>query len=133
METRQGIMFDKDAVVDYRHDLISTRKVEGRPVFGDDGQKLGKVHSLMIGKRDGKVAYAVLAFGGFLHLGEQVHPIPWDLLSYDIEKRGYVIGLNGQQLEQVPSFILDDTDRPVDRDYQEQLNSYWTQTPWWGL
>ena len=133
MVTDQGIMFDKNAVVDYRHDLISTRKVEGRPVFGEDGQKLGKVHSLMIGKRDGKVAYAVLAFGGFLHLGEHVHPIPWDLLSYDIEKRGYVIGLNQKQLEQVPSFILDQDDRPVDRDYQEQLNSYWTQTPWWGL
>jgi PRC-barrel domain len=49
--------------------LISSDKVEGTPVYNRQGEKLGSTHSLMIDKRSGKVAYAVMSFGGFLGIG----------------------------------------------------------------
>jgi sporulation protein YlmC with PRC-barrel domain len=121
------------AVVDYGHELISSRRVEGTAVYDRDGKKLGTVHSVMIGKRSGQVAYAVLSFGGFLGLGGQVHPVPWSLLTYDVDLDGYVVDMSRDQLENAPTMTLDETDRPIDRSYQEEVSSYWGTMPWWGL
>ena len=122
-----------EEAVDYRHELISSRRVEGTPVFNPQGEQLGWIHSVMIGKRDGRVAYAVLSFGGFLGLRSHVHPIPWELLTYDVDRDGYVVEMSREQLEKAPTMTLDDTDRPVDRAYQEQVSGYWGTLPWWGL
>ena len=119
--------------VDYGHALISSRRVEGTEVFSASGEKLGAIHSVMIGKRTGTVAYAVLEFGGFMGLGSKVHPVPWSLLTYNVDHDGYVVEMTKDQLARAPAMTLDESDRPIDRQYQEQLNSYWGTMPWWGL
>ena len=121
------------AAVDYSHELISSRRVEGAAVYNREGEKLGTIHFVMIGKRSGQVAYAVLSFGGFLGLGGQVHPVPWSLLTYDVDLDGYVVDMSRDQLENAPTMTLDETDRPIDRSYQEEVSSYWGTMPWWGL
>ena len=45
--------------------LIGSDKVEGTAVYGADNQKIGSVQRVMIDKISGKVAYAVVSFGGF--------------------------------------------------------------------
>ena len=37
----------------------------------------------MLDKISGKVAYAVVSFGGFLGIGEDDFPMPWASLKYD--------------------------------------------------
>ena len=44
--------------------LIGSDKVEGTPVYGADDRKIGTVQRVMIDKISGKVAYAVISFGG---------------------------------------------------------------------
>lgn len=122
-----------DLVVDEAHDLISSRRVEGTPVCDREGHKLGTIHSVMIGKRDGRVAYAVLSSGGILGFGSHVHPLPWALLNYDVDREAYAIDVTRAQLEAAPTLTLDETDRPIDREYQERVSAYWGTLPWWGL
>jgi PRC-barrel domain len=61
--------------------LIGSDKVEGTAVYGPDNQKIGSVERVMIDKISGKVAYAVMSFGGFLGMGEDYYPVPWASLS----------------------------------------------------
>ena len=56
----------------------------------------------------GRVAYAILSFGGLLGVGENYYPVPWKLLTYDAEQRGYVIPLDKDELENAPSFEPDE-------------------------
>jgi sporulation protein YlmC with PRC-barrel domain len=63
--------------------LIGSDKVEGTAVYDARGEKMGSIERVMIEKRSGQVAYAVLSFGGFLGLGSDYYPIPWASLSYD--------------------------------------------------
>ena len=119
--------------MDFAHELISSRRVEGTPVYNQEDEKLGTIASVMIEKRTGKVAYAVMSFGGFLGMMERVHPIPWDLLTYDIDRDGYVVDLTRDVLKDAPSMNLDDADRPTDRAYAEEVSSYYGRLPWWGL
>ena len=72
-------------------ELIAARKVEGTPVFDRAGERLGEIAGVMIEKRTGLVAYAVLGSGGFLGVGETHRPLPWRALAYDVEAGGYVI------------------------------------------
>jgi sporulation protein YlmC with PRC-barrel domain len=56
--------------------FISADKVEGTRVYNTLGDTLGAIHDLMIDKATGKVAYALMSFGGFLGFGNQYHPLP---------------------------------------------------------
>jgi uncharacterized protein YrrD len=55
--------------------LIAGSKVAGTDVYNKDAENIGKIHDVMVDKRSGQVAYAVMSFGGFLGLGENYHPI----------------------------------------------------------
>jgi PRC-barrel domain len=45
-------------------DLIASDKVEATTVYGSGGKQVGSIKRVMIGKRDGNVAFAVMSFGG---------------------------------------------------------------------
>lgn len=117
------------AAMDEGHDLVSSARVEGTPVFSPEGEKLGTVHSVMIHKATGQVAYAVLQFGGLFGIGSHVHPIPWDRMTYDKARRGYVTVISREQIEDAPSLDLDETDRI--RESETPMYSYWDSKPYW--
>src|SRR3954464_7748725 len=89
---------------DESHDLIASNKVEGTAVYNRSGERLGEVYNFMVGKRSGKVAYAVMSFGGFLGIGETYHPLPWDVLTYDTKIGGYLVDIDKNSLQGAPSY-----------------------------
>jgi hypothetical protein len=58
----------------------------------------------MIDKRSGKVAFAVMSFGGFLGIGEDYYPLPWPLLTYNERLGGYEVNVGEDQLQGAPKF-----------------------------
>ena len=60
--------------------LIGSDKVEGTNVYRSNGDKIGSIERIMLDKQSGKVAYAVMSFGGFLGIGHDHYPVPWSLL-----------------------------------------------------
>ena len=79
--------------------LIGSDKVEGTAVYGADRTKIGSIERVMIDKVSGKVSYAVLGFGGFLGIGDDHYPLPWQSLKYDTDLGGYVTGITEAQLQ----------------------------------
>jgi sporulation protein YlmC with PRC-barrel domain len=105
-------------------DVISSDKVEGTAVYNNAGDKLGSIDDLMIDKRSGQVRYAVLEFGGFLGMGTDRYPLPWNVLKYDTSKDGYVVPLDKAKLEGAPRYA--ETDVPTyTADYGRRVNSYY--------
>lgn len=84
--------------------LIGSDKVEGTAVYGADDNRIGWIERVMIDKISGKVSYAVLGFGGFLGLGNDHYPLPWQSLKYDTRLGGYVTGITEQQLRGAPKY-----------------------------
>jgi hypothetical protein len=73
--------------------LIGSDKVAGTSVYGPDDQAIGTIEQVMIEKPSGRVSYAVLGFGGFLGIGNDHYPLPWNALKYDTNVEGYRIGI----------------------------------------
>ncbi|WP_157449943.1 PRC-barrel domain-containing protein [Bradyrhizobium sp. ARR65] len=84
--------------------LIGSDKVEGTAVYGADDSRIGAIERVMIDKVSGRVSYAVLGFGGFLGLGNDHYPLPWQSLKYDTRLGGYVTGITEQQLRGAPKY-----------------------------
>ncbi len=124
---------DNERVTDPAHELISSRRVEGTEVWSRTDGKLGTIHSVMIEKRTGKVAYALLSFGGFFGIAGRIHPMPWDMLRYDPDFDAYMVDVSYDQLKNAPTLHLDKADRPRDRAYDEEVAGYYGRLPWWGL
>jgi hypothetical protein len=99
--------------------------VEGTPVYNPKGERLGKVHHLMIDKYTGQVAYAVMSFGGFLGIGEKYNPLPWKMLTYDTRLGGYVVDLDRNKLEKAPSYTSTDAPDWSDQSYTTRIDEYW--------
>lgn len=111
--------------------LISADKVEGTPVYNRGGEKLGTVHSIMIDKRGGTVAYAVMSFGGFLGIGEEYHPLPWSVLDYDVKQGGYVVNLDRDILEGAPTIESSDDVDWADDAWGRRVHDYYGAAPYW--
>ena len=81
--------------------LIGSDKVDGTAVYGADDGRIGSVQRIMIDKISGKVAYAVISFGGFMGIGEDYYPLPWSTLKYDTRLGGYRVGVTEDQLREI--------------------------------
>ena len=90
--------------------LIGSDKVEGTPVYDAKGERMGSIERVMIDKKSGQVAYAVLSFGGFLGIGSDYYPIPWASLTYDTNLGGYRLDITEEQLKGAPKYAGDSWD-----------------------
>jgi hypothetical protein len=88
------------------YSLIGSDKVEGTAVYRSNGEKIGKIIRLMIGKQSGKVGYAVMSFGGFMGIGEDYYPLPWSLLTYNPRLEGYEVNITDAQLKSAPKYSI---------------------------
>jgi len=87
--------------------LIGSDKVEGTAVYGADQDKIGSIERVMIDKGSGQVSYAVLSIGGFLGMGAELYPLPWNSLTYNTDLQGYQTGITLDKLEGAPKYVAD--------------------------
>jgi hypothetical protein len=112
--------------------LIGSDKVEGTAVYRPNGEKIGQIERVMIDKVTGKVAYAVMSFGGFMGLGEAYYTLPWSVLTYNPSLDAYELNLTEDQLRGAPRRNAEGNDPSYDRDWEEHVHRYYNATPYWG-
>lgn len=115
---------------DQTSSLIGSDRVDGTTVYGADGEKIGEVERVMIDKISGKVAYAVLSFGGFLGIGEDYYPVPWSMLDYDTSLGGYRVSITKEQLDQAPKYS-ESTGWNWDRENDRRVYDHYRVDPYW--
>lgn len=108
--------------------LISSENVEGTTVYDPSGDKIGEIDHLMIDKVSGSVRYAVMSFGGFMGLGHSHYPLPWNALTYDRERGGYITNVTAEKLKDAPEFSDDSW---TDRDWEARWHRYFQARPYW--
>jgi len=123
----------EDLTQDRTGRLIAGDKVAGTNVYDADGEKIGSIADVMIDKRSGRIAYAVLSFGGFLGMGAMHHPLPWSILTYDPERGGYVVAISKDVLQGAPAYPIDETRHWDDEDWGRSIYDYYSVRPFWDM
>ena len=82
--------------------FMPTNTIKGSKVVNVSEEHLGMLEEVMIDPEEGKIAYAVLSFGGLLGIGNKLFAIPWEVLE---SSRGdYILRIDKSVLEKTEGF-----------------------------
>jgi sporulation protein YlmC with PRC-barrel domain len=108
------------------HALVPSDHVETAAVYGRDGHKIGTIERLMLEKKTGAVAYAVVRSGGFLKADIHHYPVPWNALKYNAARKAYETNLTLEELRSGSSELDGEAFDWGDRSPVYRHPQYWT-------
>src|SRR5512144_3217420 len=85
-------------------EVMDAATLIGDAVVNNGGDDLGKIEAIMLDVTTGRIAYAVLSFGGFLGMGSKLFAIPCSALTLDTDQKCFVLGIARERLESAPGF-----------------------------
>lgn len=112
---------------------LSASTLIGDEVKNAAGEQLGDLEEIMIDLNTGRVAYAVLSFGGFLGMGDKLFAIPWEALSVNAEDHSLTLNVAKEKLENAPGFDEDDWPDTTAKDdgWLVEVYDYYSYRPYW--
>jgi len=112
---------------------LSASTLIGDDVINLEGESLGTIEELMIDVKNGRIAYAVLSFGGFLGIGDKLFAVPWSAMSLNTEEEAFVLDVDREMLENAPGFDKDDWPEVVPEDdvWLMTVYEYYGCRPYW--
>ena len=111
--------------------VLAASTLKGDKVVNLQGEDLGKIEELMIDLTRGRVAYAVLSFGGFLGMGDKMFAIPWEALAVDTTEKRFVLNLDKELLKRAPGFDKNNWPNMTDPAWGAELYAYYGYKPYW--
>ena len=111
--------------------VLSASTLAGDSVRNTAGEDLGKVDEIMIDIPSGRVAYAVLSFGGVLRMGNKLFAVPWNALRVDEDKRCFILDADKSTLENAPGFDKDNWPDMADTSWGASIFKHYGETPYW--
>lgn len=110
--------------------LMGANTFDGNDVFNKQDEDLGDVKEIMIDVPTGRVAYAVLSFGGFLGMGDKLFAVPWSALTLDTVNHRFVLDVSKERLTEAPGFDKDAWPDMADRTWVKDVHAYYGVTPY---
>jgi sporulation protein YlmC with PRC-barrel domain len=87
--------------------LMGADTLIGNDVYNTANENLGTIKEFMIEMSSGRIAYAVLSFGGFLGMGDRLFAVPWAALRLDTGNKRFTLNASKEQLKKAPGFDKD--------------------------
>jgi sporulation protein YlmC with PRC-barrel domain len=113
--------------------VLAADTLTGDKVVNLQNEDLGKIEHLMIDLATGRIAYAVLSFGGFLGMGDKLFAIPWSALTVDTVEKRFILKLDKELLKLAPGFDKEHWPNMADRAWGTQVFKYYGAKPYWDL
>jgi hypothetical protein len=111
--------------------VMSAGTLAGDRVRNSAGEDLGKIEEIMIDVPTGRVAYAVLSFGGFLGMGNKLFALPWDALRLNEDEHEFILNVDKATLESAPGFDQDNWPDMADENWASQIYGHYGTKPYW--
>lgn len=110
--------------------LMGADTLLGNDVVNGQDESLGDIKEFMIDMRSGNIAYAVLAFGGFLGMGEKLFAVPFQALQLDTENHRFVLNVPKERLQDAPGFDKDAWPDMTDVTWNEHIHEFYGTEPY---
>ncbi|HEY3175276.1 MAG TPA: PRC-barrel domain-containing protein [Candidatus Polarisedimenticolia bacterium] len=112
--------------------VVSASRIIGEPVVNRQNENLGKIHELVIDAREGRLAYAVLSFGGFMGMGNKLFALPWGSFEFASTENKLILNVDKEKLKAAPGFDQD-AKWPdfADRSWGTTIHEYYGYNPYW--
>ena len=111
--------------------VLSSSTICSDRVKNDAGENLGKIEDLMVDLDSGRIAYAVLSFGGFLKMGNKLFAVPWQALELDTVNKQFLLNVDKTVLENAPGFDKDNWPDMADPRFGNSIYRHYGYKPYW--
>jgi sporulation protein YlmC with PRC-barrel domain len=111
--------------------LLRSKALFEYRVKSPQGEDLGKIEEVMIDMEAGRVAYAVLSFGGFLGLGNKWVPVPWDAVALRPDEKALLLHIDKDKLQKAPNFEGTSLPELANRQWGAVIHTYYGYPPYW--
>ncbi len=111
--------------------VMAASTLEGDDVVNRQGETLGEISDIMLDVPSGRVAYAVMTFGGVMGMGSKLFAVPWNALTLDADRECFVLDVDKQRLDKAPGFDKDHWPSMADTDWAEQVHAFYQARPYW--
>jgi sporulation protein YlmC with PRC-barrel domain len=111
--------------------VLSASSLKGDNVVNHQGEALGKIEEIMIDLDRGRIAFAVLSFGGFLGMGDKLFAIPWQAFSVDTVQKRLVLNTKKELLEKATGFDKSNWPNMADPTWGSTVYGYYGYKPYW--
>ena len=111
--------------------VLSATTIIGDKVINPQGENLGEIKELMIDLDLGRVAYAVLSFGGVLGMGEKLFAVPFQALQLRPDRHEFVLNVDKEKLKKAPGFDKNHWPSATDRTWGTQIHRFYGYEPYW--
>ena len=101
MEIRNRGIVEETQVIEDRY-FLPTTSIKGSKVVNVKEEHLGKIEEIMIDSKSGRIAYAVISFGGWLGANYKLFAIPWKSLEHN--RDDYILRVDKSVLENATCF-----------------------------
>lgn len=99
-------------------------------VYNEQEENLGDIKEFMLEMKTGRVAYAVLSFGGLMGIGEKLFAVPWEALVLDTQNKRFILNIQRERLENAPGFDKNAWPDMSDTTWATGIHEYYgTQPP----
>ena len=112
-------------------EIMNAGTLIGDNVVNAASEDLGKIEAIMLDVTSGRIAYAVLSFGGFLGMGSKLFAIPWSALTLDASQKRFVLDASKERLESAPGFDKGHWPSMADLAWATSVHEYYDVTPYW--
>lgn len=109
--------------------LMGADTLIGDSVVNGGEENLGDIKEIMLDMNSGQVAYAVLAFGGFLGMGEKLFAVPWQALHLDTANHRFVLNVEKERLKTAPGFNKDAWPDMSDIAWANEVHTFYGTDP----
>lgn len=120
-----------DTSVQMRYGMLRSTKLVGSKIENSQGESLGKIEDLVIDLGEGRIAAAIVSFGGFLGMGEKLVAVPMSAFTFDAQEQKFLLNVEKETLKNAPSFRNDDWPELIDRVWAADVYSYYGYPPYW--
>ena len=121
----------KLATYSSRH-VVPAMTVIGSDVVNANWEFLGKIEDLVLDAGAGRIAYAVLSFGGFLGMGDKYFAIPWNAFKFNLPPESrIVLNVDKKLLETAPGFDKNNWPDVANSDWGQSIYKHYGYTPYW--
>jgi sporulation protein YlmC with PRC-barrel domain len=111
--------------------IMAADTLEGNDVRNAQGEDLGNIEHIMLDVPSGRIAYAVLEFGGWLGVGDKLFAIPWGALQLDTDNKCFVLNVSKEQLKEAEGFDKDHWPSMADQRWATSLHDFYGARPYW--
>ncbi len=113
--------------------VLSASTMIGDRVINPQGEDLGKIKDIMINVAQGRIAYAVLSFGGVLGVGDKLFAVPWQALRFDPARHHFVLDVSKEKLGNAPGFDKDNWPDLADPEFIRRIYTYYGYEMDWEI